>query len=242
MSDGVPDSESGSMSRGPSDSGSEPPPQPKFARIALLLIALVLTIVLVGFYLATGGGDVADFVVSRSHHAAVSSAVASPRFSPTVPGLIQGNAPPPLSPSEAQAFQIAADKGDTYAQFRTGVIYEYGLGGILKNVPVAVRYYRMAADQGNYKAAYNLALIYEHGAENVVQDEAEAVRLFRQAAALGDPSAAFVLANILSTGNGDIPRDEAEAARPIQNRRRQRAAHGPVPSGASLFRGSRCGD
>lgn len=46
-------------------------------------------------------------------------------------------------------YQKAAEKGQLEAQFRLGVIYEFGLGTVKSNIETAQKYWKMAADQGH---------------------------------------------------------------------------------------------
>ena len=105
----------------------------------------------------------------------------------------QNEGPPPMAPEEAQRFIAAADAGDAYAQFRAGVIHQFGLGGFPKNAPEAVRYYKLAVDQKNWKAETNLGILYLRGAEGVPKDEVEAARLLQLGADANDTMAQYWL-------------------------------------------------
>lgn len=129
-----------------------------------------------------------------------------------VPNRAEG--PPSSTPRLAQDFKTAADAGDAYAQFRTGVIFEFGVGGFALDAREAIRYYKLAADQGNLKAVTNLAMMYRKG-EGIPADASEAVRLFKLAVTEGDMLAATNLGIMYLKGEG-IPVDAPEAARLFQ--------------------------
>ncbi|TAK99579.1 MAG: sel1 repeat family protein [Rhodospirillaceae bacterium] len=121
--------------------------------------------------------------------------------------------PPPMAPEEAQKFKAKADQGDAYAQFRTGVIFEFGLGGFQKDANEAVRYYKLAIDQKSWKAEYNLGLMYFNGTGGIPKDEAEAARLFKLATDANDTSAEYMLALMYHEGRGGLTKDDKEAVR-----------------------------
>jgi TPR repeat protein len=177
------------------------------ARPGFILI-LLGTVLLVSVYLVTGGGDVEGFLnlVAPSTVAAIERGTWD-----APPPRPDGYNGPILSHQEAQKFFDAADgKGDTYAQFRVGVIYEYGLGGYPQDIAASARYYRMAADKGSWKAQTNLAIMLESGRSPVAHDAAEALRLYRLAAAQDDTYAEDGLGRMYHTGNG-VARVDVEA-------------------------------
>jgi TPR repeat protein len=56
-------------------------------------------------------------------------------------------------------YRLAADQGNTNAQYGLGVCYRSGTG-VGQNHAEAVRLWRLAADQGNAQAQSNLAKCY----------------------------------------------------------------------------------
>lgn len=121
--------------------------------------------------------------------------------------------PPAMSVAEAEKFKSAADQGDAYAQFRTGYIYENGLGGFPKNMLEAERYYKLAIAQGQWKAETNLGMMYESGADGIPQNKIEAVRLYKLAVKAGDGYAASALGYLYQVGDAGLPQDNVEAVR-----------------------------
>jgi TPR repeat protein len=81
-------------------------------------------------------------------------------------------------------FHRAAGQGHVGAQFVLGLLYDIGMGGVVKDDKEAVRFYRLAAEQGNAKARNNLASYYAEG-RGVAKDYEEAMRLYRLAADQG---------------------------------------------------------
>jgi hypothetical protein len=61
-----------------------------------------------------------------------------------------------------EALVLAAEQGDTNAQYSLGLIYANG-GGVPKDDAEAVLWYRMAAEQGDDRAQYNLGVMYANG-------------------------------------------------------------------------------
>ena len=55
-----------------------------------------------------------------------------------------------------------AKRGNAYAQFNLGLMYEFG-EGVPENYAEAVKWYRKAADQGHAKAQFNLGFMYHFG-------------------------------------------------------------------------------
>jgi TPR repeat protein len=101
-------------------------------------------------------------------------------------------------------------KGNIYAQWGLGMIYEKGLG-VQKDDRAAVRLYKLAAYQGQVVAQYRLGLKYLYG-QGVVQDEQEAVMLFRLAAAQGYTAAQYTLGWMHAYGRG-VAKDDRESVR-----------------------------
>ena len=57
--------------------------------------------------------------------------------------------------------RAAASKGEAWAQYNLGVMYDNGYGGVPEDDAVAVKWYTKAAEQGNSRAQYNLVVMQE---------------------------------------------------------------------------------
>lgn len=98
------------------------------------------------------------------------------------------------------AFQGIAD-----AQYKVGVIYDYGRqaggSGVPENPFEAVKWYRKAAERGHARAQRNLAACYDAG-RGVQADPVEAARWYRAAALQHDSFAEFSLGMMYYEGRG----------------------------------------
>ena len=99
-----------------------------------------------------------------------------------------------------------ADKGDAYAQFKLGLMYDKGWG-VPEDYAAAVSWYRKAADQGDADAQYNLGGMYDNG-QGVPQDYVQAHMWFNLATANGDADA---INNLDSVAARMTPAQLAEA-------------------------------
>ena len=99
-----------------------------------------------------------------------------------------------------RGFLVHAEQGDATAQYKLGVMYNYGWG-VPEDEAEEVRWYRLAADQGNAAAQFNLGNMYAKGA-GVLKDEAEAGRWYRLAADQGDATAQSNLGVMHANGEG----------------------------------------
>jgi hypothetical protein len=59
-----------------------------------------------------------------------------------------------------------AEQGDADAQFRVGVLYVLGQGGVPQDLAEAAKWYRKAADQGDAKGQAGLGNLYENDREH----------------------------------------------------------------------------
>ncbi len=84
-------------------------------------------------------------------------------------------------------FKALADQGDAAAQYRLGLMYQFGLG-VPEDEAEAVKWYRRAADQGYAAAQYSLGNMYNRG-EGVPEDYVQAYAWWNLAAAQGDEDA-----------------------------------------------------
>lgn len=83
----------------------------------------------------------------------------------------------------AQFFGLAAEKGNTEAQYHLGRMYMDGRG-VFKNDSEAAKWLFMAADKAHTKAEYSIGVLYDEG-RGVTQDTQEAFMWFSKAAAKG---------------------------------------------------------
>lgn len=79
-------------------------------------------------------------------------------------------------PEAVKWFRLAAEGGNTDAQFRLGSIYHYGAEGFPENVNEAVKWFRMAAKAGNAEAKARLGSIYYSGAEGLPENRKEGLK------------------------------------------------------------------
>ena len=99
--------------------------------------------------------------------------------------------------------------GDTKAQLRMGLAYEFG-DGVEKDLDKAMHWYRIAADRGDPVAQTDLGYFYETGATGP-KDPAEAAKWYMRAALSGFTRAKFNLGVLYLAGTG-VQRSSAEAA------------------------------
>lgn len=94
-------------------------------------------------------------------------------------------------------FKIAAEMGCRSAQYKLGLMYEYGY--IQQNLDLAIHYHSLAAEQGDSKSSYHLAMLYSHPNYRNYQ---EAFRCAEYAAKKGVMEGEFLLAVFLFYGRG----------------------------------------
>lgn len=124
-------------------------------------------------------------------------------------------------PEAARFYQLAADQGDTEAQYCLGYMYNDGRG-VDRDIQAAIGLFRLAADRGHADAQYELGCIYVIGGD-VEENYEEAARLFHLAALQGHAQAQFNLGAQFHRGLG-VAQDDRQAARwygsaAIQNNR-----------------------
>jgi TPR repeat protein len=108
----------------------------------------------------------------------------------------------------ARELRPVAEGGDAEAQYRIGLMYEWGKGYPL-NKPEGISWFRKSAAQGHPAAQLELGVIFANG-EGVPADGAQAVSWFRKAAMQGNPTAQYNLGLMYAKGNG-ISKDNAQA-------------------------------
>lgn len=79
---------------------------------------------------------------------------------------------------------MRAEMGEALAQYRLGILYHLGIGGVAQDYAEAVQWYRRAAEQGHADAQNNLGLCYDNG-QGVPRDDVHAYVWFNLAAARG---------------------------------------------------------
>lgn len=77
-------------------------------------------------------------------------------------------------------FRIAAQEGNSEAQFCLGRAYYFGMG-VEQNFQEAVKWFRLAADQGNPQGQFHLSICYLNG-EGIEESFDEALQLWFKAA------------------------------------------------------------
>ena len=107
--------------------------------------------------------------------------------------------------------KVAADKGNSAAQFEIGRRFADG-NGILKDSSEAIAWWRKAAAQGYPPAEYDLGVAYGRG-DGVPKDKQQALRWCRLAAGSGLPDAQVALGVFYSNGSGGLTQDQAQAFR-----------------------------
>jgi TPR repeat protein len=93
-----------------------------------------------------------------------------------------------------------AEKGNMYAQYNLGVMYE-NAQGVAKDGKEAAKWYKKSAEQGASFSQYNLGALYENGI-GVAQNYPEALRWYRKAAAQNDPLALNNMGVLYRDGKG----------------------------------------
>ena len=108
----------------------------------------------------------------------------------------------------AKELRPLAERGDAEAQYRIGLMYEFGRGYAADKAQ-GIGWLRKAAAQGHTAAQQELGVIYATG-DGVAKDDAQAVAWFRKAAELGNATAQYNLGLMLAKGEG-VRQDTAQA-------------------------------
>jgi len=108
----------------------------------------------------------------------------------------------------ARELRPEAERGNAEAQYRIGLMYEYGKGYSVDKLQ-AVSWLRKSATQDHVGAQVELAGIYATG-DGVKQDDAQAVNWFRKAAEQGNAIGQYNLGLLYAKGQG-TQRDDAQA-------------------------------
>jgi len=99
-----------------------------------------------------------------------------------------------------------ADRGDSVAQLKLGMLYYYGYG-VPEDEPRAVSWLKMSAAQGNLDAMYQLGNVYTFGAEThklTADADVEAVKWYFEAARAGHKDGQYALGLMFLAGKGVV--------------------------------------
>lgn len=120
-----------------------------------------------------------------------------------------------LNNAALRQYQVAADSGDSAAQFTLGCDFEFGGAvpglGPEKNLAEAIKYLGMAAQQGNVNAEFRIAACYENG-DGVDKNPFQAAMWYCKAADQGDARAQFKAGVFYYKGVG-VERDPVLASK-----------------------------
>jgi len=108
----------------------------------------------------------------------------------------------------AKELRPLAERGDAEAQYRVGLMYEFGKG-YPQDKAQGVAWFRKSAAQGHTAAQQELGVIYATG-DGVAKDDVQAVAWFQKAATLGNPTAQYNLGLMIAKGAG-VRRDDTQA-------------------------------
>jgi len=100
----------------------------------------------------------------------------------------------------AKELRPLAERGNAEAQYRVGLMYEFGRGYPVDKA-LAVAWFLKSAAQGHAAAQQELGVIYTTG-DGVTKDDAKAVEWFRKAAAAGNATAQYNLGLMIAKGAG----------------------------------------
>ena len=108
----------------------------------------------------------------------------------------------------AKELRPLAERGNAEAQYRVGLMHEFGRGYPVDKAQ-AVAWLRKAAAQDHAAAQQELGVIYATG-DGVPKDDGEAVAWFRKSATLGNAAAQYNLGLMIAKGAG-VRNDDADA-------------------------------
>jgi hypothetical protein len=108
----------------------------------------------------------------------------------------------------AKELRPLAERGDAEAQYRVGLMYEFGKG-FPQDQAQAMVWLGKSAAQGSPSAQTELGVIYANG-DGVPQDAVKSVSWFRKAASQGDATAQYNLGLMYAKGSG-VRNDIAQA-------------------------------
>jgi hypothetical protein len=111
-------------------------------------------------------------------------------------------------PAAVRELRGPAERGDAEAQYRVGLMYEFGKG-YPRDMQQALSWLRRAGTQGHTGAQVELGVLHS-GGEGVPANARESVEWFRKAALAGSATGQYNLGLMIAKGEG-IARNDAEA-------------------------------
>jgi hypothetical protein len=111
-------------------------------------------------------------------------------------------------PAAVKELRPLADRGDAEAQYRVGLMYEFGKG-YPQDKAQGIAWFRKAAAQNHVAAQTELGIIYATG-DGVAKDSKQAVEWFQKAAPQGNVAAQYNLGLLYAKGDG-VKVDNAQA-------------------------------
>jgi len=108
---------------------------------------------------------------------------------------------------------LAAEQGDSSAQFDLGQAYYLGHEGVSKNDAEALKWIGEAASQGHAEAQATIGVAYALGGMGLAKNEVEAVKWARAAALQGHAGGQAALGLSYALGQGGVSKDKVEAAK-----------------------------
>ena len=139
------------------------------------------------------------------------------------------------APQDVAALKARAEKGDTKAQVRLGIVYATG-DGVDANETEAVQWFRKAAEKGDAAGEYSLGEMYLTG-RGAEANLPEGVKWMRRAAEHGDPRGQSNLAVLYAQGQG-VPKDDEEAEKWMRKAADQGLAAGQFGLGSMYAHGT----
>ena len=103
-----------------------------------------------------------------------------------------------------QLWFIEAEKGDPFAQFNLGVMYERG-DGVTQDYKKAMKWFEKSAELGYSPAQVNLGIMNLNG-RGIPQNIMAALKWFQKAAEKGNAEAQYNLGNMYLKGQG-VPKN-----------------------------------
>lgn len=107
-----------------------------------------------------------------------------------------------------------ADRGDSIAQLKLGMLYYYGYG-VPEDEPRAMSWLKMSAAQGNLDAMYNMGNILTFAADTAKLSpdaDVDAVKWYFEAARAGHRDAQYALGLMFLAGKGVVQSQEEGVA------------------------------
>lgn len=124
-----------------------------------------------------------------------------------------------------QWFEKSASKGNAWAQYNLGAMYDSG-DGVPKDYVTARKWYEKAAAQGHAKAQRSLGLLYKNG-QGTPKNYARAREWYERAAAQGEVISQVLLGTLYVNGEG-VPKDYTKARQWIEKAAAQGDSGGQV--------------